>query len=283
MKISRFLEDNLSVTKGSVNVPIKSLVDGYRERYNKVISDPKNTFQYRIYQYGKDKSTIIHVKVPSETVKGFHYDVLFELFYGDGVNKIEDCDVKLFSNCPSYVYGFFYIHYHLDLNEENSENKRNNQRMLITNMTKSRKVPANRLVITGMEKKVGKEAWNDPPTTRNALGLPLWDKSLYFALFYLQRNVSFSEIRRARRTITERQLLDNILSFDRLMINRKQLESRQKAARANLRKDLEKKVRTTETKVRKNNTMKSAQSMKTMRSATNKSKSPSTYTRMKKS
>ena len=144
-------------------------------------------------------------------------------------------------------------------------------------------VPANRLVITGMEKKVGKEAWNDPPTTRNTLGLPLWDKSLYFALFYIQRNVPFSEIRRARRTITERQLLDDILSFDRLMINRKQLESRQKAARANLRKDLEKKVRTTETKVRKNNTMKSAQSMKTMRSATNKSKSPSTYTRMKKS
>lgn len=281
LKISQFLGDELSVTKGSVKVPIGGLVSKYREKYNRMIRDPHRKFQYHIYQYPKEDSTIIVVKVPSETVKDFQYDIVFQLSYTDRTTKLEDCNIKVFSNSPSYVYGFFYIHYHLDLDEENDSNKRNTNRMLITNMTKKRKVPKNHLVINGFEKKVGSEAINDPPTTRNTLGLPLWDKTLYYALFYLQRNVSFQEIRSTRRTITERQLLDSVRDFDRLMTERSRLEKRQKEARERVRKSLENTVKKTETAVRKANRPTPIKSPKKMTSARSTMKKPKTMQRMK--
>lgn len=242
MKIREFLKDELAVKPGSVKIPIKSMVDQYRERYEALRKEKR--FMHEVYRIMPGDRIIVHVKVPSESLKSFYYDVLLELDKGAiGVTKIDDCDVHIFSNCPSFVYRYAYVFYHLDLNTDNSAKKKKKNGMLIDMFTS--KIPKDRLLIDGSEDKYGGEVLNNEPVIRNSLGLPLFDKSLYYAIFYLQ-TVPIVTIFSTRRTITEKRLFDSISSFDYLMALRKQEENREKRAAAREQKAAEKQVKEVE-------------------------------------
>ena len=113
MKLSVFLEDELSITKGSIKLNIKSQLEKYREKYEALIAKKKLVVDY--YRIMPSKTAIIWVKVPSQSLDKFYYDVLIQLTPVDGAAKFEDCEVKFFSNSPSFVYGgYAYIFYHMD-------------------------------------------------------------------------------------------------------------------------------------------------------------------------
>ena len=174
MLLKNFLADELQVKKGSVKMPIKSLVDQYKERYEEMAQDTSRPFSYMVYQTTPGGRIIVHVKVPSRSLTKFYYDVLLELEPTDKATTIRDCHVKFFSNSPSFIYSYAYVFYHLDPGDSSTpKGRRSRSGMIIDTFTK--KIPRDRLLMPGTEKKIGDKVLKNEPVVRNPLGLPYLD------------------------------------------------------------------------------------------------------------
>lgn len=220
MKLSVFLEDELSISPGSVKLSIKSQLEKYREKYEALIKKKDIIMEaYRVMPAGY---VIVWLKIPSQSLNKFYYDVLLQLEPGDGAKSFEECDVKFFSNSPSFVYGgYAYIFYHLD-----ADPKVPGKGMMIDQFRQ--KIPRDNLLIPKATSKLGKEAVTEEPVVRNVLGIPMPDFSIYCAIFHLLDNVSFQSVIKTRKYRTMTQLVSSVNSFDHIMAERKRQENREK-------------------------------------------------------
>lgn len=221
MKLSVFLEDELSIAPGSLKLSIKSQLEKYRDKYDALIAKKKiHTDVYKVMPSGK---IIAWFKIPSQSLDKFYYDVLLELTPSDGAKKFEDCEVKFFSNSPSFVYGgYAYIFHHLDSDPRAPDGKG-----MMIDMYRS-KVPRDNLLIPRSESKLGEEAVTEEPVVRNRLGIPMPDFSIYCAIFHMIDNMSFRSVLRTRNYRTVNQMVSTVRSFDQLMLERKREENREK-------------------------------------------------------
>lgn len=264
MKIQQFLGDVMQARPGSIKISMKSQVEQYRFRYEELIKT--HTVKSTIYRVKPQNRILVHVKVPSKTLKSFYYDVLFELIGNDKTASIEECDIKLFSNSPSFVYGGFgYIFYHMS--SDPSDQKFNSGMMIDIFRNK---IPVDRVLISGTEKKLGKESVHTEPTTRNPMGIPIPDFSIYCGLFHLIDTYKYDNLRKNRNHVTETQLARTIPDFNHLMAERKRVEHAEKEERRKNREKEEKKLDelhkaslpVQQRGVKRPSTMRSAQSMK---------------------
>lgn len=227
MKLREFLADTLSVSKGSMKLNTKGVIEEYRERYEKLIGSGK-AFRHDTYTVNPGGRVMVHIKVPSETVDRFFYDVLIELSAEKSAADFRDCDIKIFSNCPSFVYSVAYVFAHWDPDAPaKGGSSRKNAGMMID--TLRGKLPKERLLVPGSEKSLGHKPIHDKPVVRNPMGIPLFDKSVYFAIFYMLDNVQFSQAMHNYHNIPMTRLMATIDDFDSLMVKRKREETRQKA------------------------------------------------------
>ena len=225
MRLKNFLEDKYSVGKGAVKLPIGGIIQGYRDRY-KTIEGSIKAETYYVQPAGK---TIVHFKIPSETVDDFFYDVLLELSRSGGADRFEECHVKFFSNCPSFVFTYAHLFYTMKDPEINSDS------MIIDKF--NQKIPKERLMIKGTEKKLSDQALTDKAVVRNPLGLVLPDKSIYYAIFYLLDHMSFHDVMYSRRYISMMYLLRSVESFDNLMLMRRSQNAKNKEKRERENRD----------------------------------------------
>lgn len=256
MLLRDFMQDNVTLKKGSVKLPVGGFIANTKNKYLEMKKNANKPFLHMSYLVTPGDTLTVHVKVPSKSLKKFYYDVLLELTPIKDAKSIEDCHVKIFSNSPSFVYSYAYVFYHLDP-EDNGEltkstNKsRKNPGMLINRLY--RKIPVNRLLIPGTEDKYGDRVLNEPPIVRNPYNLPLFDSSLYLAIHYLEDVTTLQELTRTARRITENQLIANVDDFDHLMETRKRValsEGREEAKKKRLNKEV---VQTVEREVRRSN------------------------------
>lgn len=72
----------------------------YEKRYEEI----KNKIVVRWYKLHDSKHLVMHFKIPSEKTK-LMYDTLIEFYttYTDA-NSLKRAEIKVFSNCPSWVY-----------------------------------------------------------------------------------------------------------------------------------------------------------------------------------
>lgn len=235
MLLKNFLVDEMQVTKGAVKMPIKSLIETQRARYEEMSQDTSRPFSHMVYRTVPGGRLIVHVKVPSRSLSKFYYDVLLELEPTDGAVSFGDCNVKIFSNCPSFVYTYAYVFYHLDVGDQSPAAKRKSRTGMIID-TFTRKIPRDRLLMPGTEDKLGKKVLNNEPSTRNPLGLPYLDSSLYAAIFYLEDATTLPQVMAQKNYRTEVQIFTSVMDFDRLMTERKKVALREKAAADRKRK-----------------------------------------------
>lgn len=221
MKLSVFLEDELSISPGSVRLSIKSQLEKYRDKYTKLTE--KKKIHVNVYRQMTNPSTVfVWVKIPSQSLDKFYYDVLLQLDTS-GAKSFEDCEVKFFSNSPSFVYGgYAYIFYHLDSDPSNTTGKG----MMIDEFRQ--KIPKDNLLVPKSQKKLGQEAVTEEPVVRNRLGIPMPDFSIYSAIFYMLDEMDFRRVKNTRNYRTVNQLLTFVSSFDHLMVERKREENREK-------------------------------------------------------
>ena len=74
----------------------------YKTRYKEISKQIESNW----FVIGDDGPLIIHILIPSEKVKAISYDGLFEFPTGKNttLKDFKQSEVKIFSNCPSFVY-----------------------------------------------------------------------------------------------------------------------------------------------------------------------------------
>lgn len=227
MKLSVFLKDELSITPGAVKISVKSQREKYREKYEALTKD--HEIKATSYNTSPGNRTIVHFKIPSSTVDKFFYDALIELIPDNKSKSFEDCDVRFFSNSPSFVYGGYgYIFYHMD-SDTGAINPKGSKGMMIDIFR--HKIPRDRLLMPPTEKKLGKEAVSEEPITRNPMLFAYPDSSIFYAIFYMLDQMDYNKIIHNHNHLTEMQLMASISTFDHLMVERRQMANRQKRDR----------------------------------------------------
>ena len=136
----------------------------YTDKFNKVMVREVGKIDYHLYK-GKSKY-YCYLRVPSEVVPNFYYDVVIEFSEPKGMKKITDAsltkyDVKFFSNDPSFNYTFAHA------------------------------FKKNKLTIKDLESKMSKEALMKPAREKNPQDTIGYVKTLYFAYIVMNEKGLF--------------------------------------------------------------------------------------------
>lgn len=183
----------------------------YQEKLDKIMVREHGKLDYKAYTSGK--RYIIYIKIPSEVVPEFYYDVVIEFTPPKGQIvgfKLDKYNVRFYSNDPSFVYTFAHA------------------------------FKKNGLLIPDLEDKMSKKALKERADIKNPKDIVGYVKSLYFAYLLMQKRGLFStvnyvspynskiihkEIMYADKKIAARQLAQQELS-DKKKEERKQQKER---------------------------------------------------------
>lgn len=151
--------DNPSEVKGTI-MNLKLLKDSMNDKYK--LSRLKHK-KYDIETFkSEDNILYILVGVPSESYK-FNYQVMIEMTYVDKSDYVDDLSLRIFSNCPSFIYTYAYVY--------------NTQQLLIPEL----------------KNKYSKEVLTKSPEQRNINKITSYEKSIFYAFSYIlseYKNVS---------------------------------------------------------------------------------------------
>lgn len=137
----------------------------YQEKLDKVMVREQGKIDYKAYTAGK--RYIMYIKIPSEVVPNFYYDVLIEFTPPKSQIvgfKLDKYDVKFYSNDPSFVYTFAHAF------------KRNG------------------MFFTEYEDKMSERALKEKADEKNPKDLVGYVKSLYFAYLIMRKRGLFSTV-----------------------------------------------------------------------------------------
>lgn len=191
----------------------------YTEKLDKILLREVGKIKYTLYRDGDD--FLIHLKIPSEPIEKFYYDVVIQFYTKDSTIKmsrsLKDYYVKFYSNDPSFVYTFAHA------------------------MLK------NDMFIRDLVPRMSKQAVKKAATEKNPKNEIGYVKSIYFA-YLIMRNYSLFEkvnYETYGEKYNRKRLLENITHAD------EKIEARQKAQEElNKKKKLEKKKTSKERDVR---------------------------------
>lgn len=191
--------------------PMQNRVMSNREMYYKMYSDKldklivreNNQIPFYLFK-DNDKRYIALIKVPSESVKRFFYDVVIEFTSNDpkaiSSSSIRNYDVRFYSNDPAFVFNFCYSFMQNDLFFTDLESK-------MSKMARTQKA-----VITNAKNEVG------------------YCKSIFFAYLIMEMRDLFEKdsFSAQGRKYDKHILLSMVDHSNTKLANRKQTEEDQK-------------------------------------------------------
>lgn len=166
----------------------------YTEKLDKILVREAGKIDIKAYHVGK--RYICYLKIPSEVVPKFYYDVLIEFTTPKGEmigTDLKSYNVKFYSNDPSFVYTFAHAFI------------------------------KNGLFIKDFENKMSKKAIKDVAKEKNPNNQVGYVKSLYFAYLIMSKRGLFSKTRYVDK-YSESYLKREIMHAD------KKIQERQEAA-----------------------------------------------------
>lgn len=130
----------------------------YTDKFNKVMLREAGKLKVRFFKDGDARFTI-HIKIPSEVIEKFYYDVVIQFTSKDPKDiispNLDGYDAKFFSNDPAFVYTFAYA------------------------------FRQNNLFIEDLAPKMSKLALTQRAKERNPKNVVGYVKSIYFAYLYM--------------------------------------------------------------------------------------------------
>lgn len=84
----------------------ESIKASYMDKLDKIYLRENNKQFDRVLLKG-DKSWFIYIKVPSEVIPNFEYDVVIEFLDPESHVSLYDCQVRFFSNDPAFMYSAY--------------------------------------------------------------------------------------------------------------------------------------------------------------------------------
>ncbi len=175
----------------------------YVEKFDKVLLREAGKIDYTMYIDKKKDRYVIHIKVPSETVKDFYYDAVILFYTKDAAahasSSLQSYNVKFFSNDPAFVYTYLRVFLKNDLFFEDLKPK------------------ASKLALT-----------KDPKQT-NPYEIPGYSKILYFAFLYMKAKNLFAKHMFETYAIPydSKKLLLNVEDTDKKIADRQELGTKQ--------------------------------------------------------
>ena len=173
----------------------------YSQKFDNILLRENGKIQYYTYRDRKNNIYWIHVKVPSEAVNKFYYDVVFK-FYQDSKVKVTHYDLKkwqvnFFSNDPAFVYT--YEHTYKDKG----------------------------LFIKELIPKASKTALKYKAKEKNPTDLVYYSKILYFGILFCQQREILSTTRLLEAPeYNNKDLLANIQDTDKVIEKRQEEEKK---------------------------------------------------------
>ena len=139
----------------------------YTEKFDKLFLREAGKIDYSLYTDKLRDRYVIHLKIPSETVKNFYYDAVI-LFYTNDVLRrtspsLQDYNVKFFSNDPAFVFTYLRVFLKNDL------------------------------LVEDLKPKCSKLALKQDPVQTNPYQVPGYSKILYFAYLFMKNKNLFSK------------------------------------------------------------------------------------------
>ena len=164
----------------------------YKKKFSAVLLREQGKIVYKVY---KDKdpadSYYIHLKIPSEVIENFYYDVVVRLFTTLSSKKsgtsLREYEVQFYSNDPAFVYTF------------------------------AHSFAKNKLFIPDLEAKMSKQALRSVAKVKNPKDDVWYVKSLFFAYLTMEKYNLFNRtvLDREAKTYSKRTLINNIEHADK--------------------------------------------------------------------
>lgn len=180
----------------------------YTDKFNKLMVRENGKIDYTLYK--SKNNYYIHLKIPSETVKNFYYDVVF-CFYPKSTNDktIDNYYVKFYSNDPSFVYTFAHA------------------------------FAKNKLFIDDLAPKMSKQALKKTATEKNPNSEIGYVKTIYFAYIYMNNKGLFNTIHYvSAEKYDKNKLLKNIMDADeKIKLRQEEGENQRKSKPATKKKE----------------------------------------------
>ena len=181
----------------------KMYKDLYTSKFNKILLREEGNINYKVYhQNNKNDTYYIHMKIPSEVISNFYYDVVVQLSTTEAPKKanniLRQYMVRFFSNDPAFVYTFVHAF-----------NKNN-------------------LFIKDLESKMNKHALHTNAKIRNPKDEVFYVKSLYFAYLTMERYNLFDRRVLDRKAVKydKKILLNDIETADKKISKRIELANK---------------------------------------------------------
>lgn len=176
----------------------ESIRTNYTYRFDNILLREGGKIQYYKYKTSNNEY-IIHIKIPSEPVKKFYYDVVLKFFANDDVKgagkNLLLYNFQAFSNDPAFVYNHAYV------------------------------FKMNNLFFTDMTSKMGKRPLKEEPKVKNPDKVVAYVKSIYFAYLYMKNRGLFKTIAWADAAAYDKKtLLNNVMSCDEKIALREEKE-----------------------------------------------------------
>lgn len=141
-------------------VMLESARKDYTDRFNKLNLRENSKWNFWLYTDKEKNEYYIYIKVPSETIKNFYYDVVFK-FYADldtpeNMRDLNKYYFQIFSNDPAFCYTYAYVFLQNDL------------------------------IIPDLKEKLSPKAVKQRPEITNPTEETGYVKSIYFAYLFIQ-------------------------------------------------------------------------------------------------
>lgn len=181
---------------------IKNAVMGNREMYRNMYTLKLDTIMVRemgkvnYYLYKDGDKYFCHIKVPSEVVERFYYDVVIEFYPGKDTKKndktLHSYEARFYSNDPAFVFTFAHAFI------------------------------KNKIFITELTDRMSKQAVKERGKERNPMDTVGYVKSLFFAYLLMKRFGLFDKIRYAQK-LNMKNLKATIMPADEKIALRQEL------------------------------------------------------------
>lgn len=185
--------------------------DLYTEKFNKIMMREAGKLTYRLFTDNEDKY-YIYLKIPSEVVPKFYYDVVVEFYTNSALftesRNLNNYYVRFYSNDPSFVFTF------------------------------CKAFIDNDLFITQLSTRMSLKARKEDPKEKNPQKIVGYVKSLYFAYIFIKNKGLMNKVlfETSGEKLRWQELLNNIALADDKITERqlageriRKAESREKA------------------------------------------------------
>jgi hypothetical protein len=211
--------DNPSGKGTAVMTSRQMYKDMYARKFNLVSLRETAKFTCTPYKSGDEYTYYLHIKVPSEVIKDFYYDVVIEFFTKDSSISVSPTlrkyDIRVFSNDPAFV--FTHVHAYSKAN----------------------------MIIKDLEAKLPKESLKRVAVEKNPKDDIWYVKSLIFAYYIIRQKDLFNKIHyKTAHIFKKKELLSKIMhASDKINLRqeaeKKLKEEERRKKRLELRKETE--------------------------------------------